>query len=297
MPGKESENEDLCIFTLLNKSLKIKTMKAPVILALAFSVTLGFSACKKDTVPDPEDTTNNGGGNNNNNNSPVGANTLRINMKHMVGNDSMIIGNSPLRYQNAAGDSFAIRMYKYYISNIKLTDNNGNVWAEPNSYHFIDAAFTSTNTFDIANVPSGTYVSMTFMIGVDSARNVSGAQTGALDPANGMFWTWSTGYIMAKLEGKAPNSTAAGDNIVFHIGGFSGANSSLRWATPSFGASQAVVNGTTGAQINMKSDALRWFTGSSNISFATVNNVMNPGVNSMAIANNYVNMFSVLSIQ
>ncbi|MCA6364746.1 MAG: hypothetical protein IM638_17055 [Bacteroidetes bacterium] len=274
-------------------------MKAPFILALAFSIAVGFTACKKDTVPDPDNTTNNGGGNNNNNNnnSPVGPNTVRISMKHMVGADSMILGNSPLRYQNAAGDSFSIRMYKYYISNIKLTDNNGNVWAEPNSYHFVDAAVASSHTFDLANVPTGTYVSMTFLIGVDSARNVSGSQTGALDPANGMFWTWSSGYIMAKLEGKAPNSPAAGDNIVFHIGGFSGANSGLRWATPTFGAAQAVVTGTSGAQINMKSDALRWFAGSSTINFATVNNIMNPGANSVAIANNYSSMFSVLSIQ
>ena len=275
-------------------------MKAPFILALALSISLGFTACKKDTVPEPDNTTNNGNGNNNNNNnnnSPVGGNTLRISLKNMVGTDSMILGNSPLRYQNAAGDSFSIRMYKYYISNIKLTDNNGNQWSEPNSYHFIDAAFPNTNTFDISNVPAGTYVSMTFLIGVDSARNVSGSQTGALDPVNGMFWTWSSGYIMAKLEGKAPNSPAAGDNIVLHIGGFSGANSGLRWATPSFGTSQAVVTSTTGAHINLKSDALRWFTGSTNISFATVNNVMSPSANSVAIANNYTNMFSVLSIQ
>jgi hypothetical protein len=47
----------------------------------------------------------------------------------------------------------------------------------------------------------------------------------------------------------------------------------------------------------MKNDALRWFAGSTTISFATVNNVMNPGANSVAIANNYASMFSVLSIQ
>ncbi|MCU0435811.1 MAG: hypothetical protein MUC87_20295 [Bacteroidia bacterium] len=272
-------------------------MKAPVFFIFALSASLAFSACKKDTVPDPDPTTNNNSGGNNNNNNTLGGNTVRISLKNMVGNDSMIIGNAPIRYQNAAGDSFSIRMYKYYISNVKLTDNNGNTWSEPDSYHFVDAAFPATNTFDITGVPAGTYVSMTFLIGVDSARNVSGVQSGALDPSNGMFWTWSTGYIMAKLEGKAPNSPAAGDNIVFHIGGFSGANSGLRWATPSFGASQAVVTSTTGAQINMKSDALKWFTGGTNISFATVNNIMNPNANSVAIANNYASMFTVLSIQ
>jgi hypothetical protein len=32
-----------------------------------------------------------------------------------------------------------------------------------------------------------------FLLGVDSLKNVSGIQTGALDPAKGMFWTWNTG--------------------------------------------------------------------------------------------------------
>jgi hypothetical protein len=61
---------------------------------------------------------------------------------------------------------------------------------------------------------------MEFMIGVDSARNNSGAQTGALDPTNGMFWSWSTGYIMAKFEGTSAQSPAAANALKFHIGGF-----------------------------------------------------------------------------
>jgi hypothetical protein len=269
-----------------------------LLLAALFTASLAFNACKKDTVPEPEDTTNNGNNNNNNNNpGPVGANTVRISIKNMVGSDSMIIASSPLRYQNAAGDSFSIRMYKYYISNIKLTDAGGNVWAEPDSYHLVDAAAAASGVIDITGVPSATYTSMSFMIGVDSIRNVSGAQTGALDPVNGMFWTWSTGYIMAKLEGKAPNSTASADNIIFHIGGYAGPNAGQRVVSPSFGSAQAVVTSTSGSQINMKNDALRWFAGTTTISFASVNNVMNPGANSVAIANNYASMFSVLSIQ
>jgi hypothetical protein len=45
-----------------------------------------------------------------------------------------------------------------------------------------------------------------FLLGVDSARNVSGIQTGALDPARGMFWTWNSGYVMAKIEGSSPSA-------------------------------------------------------------------------------------------
>ena len=40
-------------------------------------------------------------------------------------------------------------------------------------------------------------------LGVDSLRNVTGVQTGALDPAMDMYWTWNTGYVMAKLEAAA----------------------------------------------------------------------------------------------
>lgn len=258
--------------------------------------TLAISACKKDTIPEPDPVPTPGGGGNTTQ-GPVGGNTVRISMKNKVGNDSMMLGNSPLRYINASGDSFSIRIYKYYISNIKLTNANGDVWAEPNSYHFVDASVASTLTFDLTGVPAGNYTGMTFLIGVDSTRNVSGAQTGALDPLNGMFWTWNTGYIMAKLEGKAPNSNSAGDNIVFHIGGFSGQYNSLRWAMPSFGTATANVSTTSGPVITLKSDALNWFTGVSDLNFGAVSNLMTPNANMMLVADNYANMFSVLNIQ
>jgi hypothetical protein len=57
-------------------------------------------------------------------------------------------------------------------------------------------------------------------LGVDSIRNVSGIQTGALDPLKGMFWTWNSGYVMAKLEGSSESSNSAGNRFTYHIGGF-----------------------------------------------------------------------------
>ncbi len=61
-----------------------------------------------------------------------------------------------------------------------------------------------------------------FLLGVDSLHNVSGAQTDALDPAKDMFWTWNTGYVMAKLEGNSPSSALVNNKYEFHVGGFSG---------------------------------------------------------------------------
>ena len=66
------------------------------------------------------------------------------------------------------------------------------------------------------------------MIGVDSARNTSGAQLGALDPANSMFWSWNSGYIFVRMEGNSPQSTQPYNKLQFHIGGFKGATNCIK---------------------------------------------------------------------
>ena len=50
--------------------------------------------------------------------------------------------------------------------------------------------------------------------------NVSGALGGALDPTQGMYWTWQSGYINLKLEGDFTQSMNAKNDFVFHLGGY-----------------------------------------------------------------------------
>jgi hypothetical protein len=78
-------------------------------------------------------------------------------------------------------------------------------------------------SFTISNLPTGNYNRIEFIIGVDSLRNTSGAQTGDMDPAQLMYWDWNQGYIFLKLEGNyvSPDSPQ-GDIFQFHIGGFQG---------------------------------------------------------------------------
>ena len=54
---------------------------------------------------------------------------------------------------------------------------------------------------ELADIPNGEYTKVNYTIGVDAARNTEGAQDGALDLVNGMFWSWNTGYIFMKMEG------------------------------------------------------------------------------------------------
>lgn len=52
--------------------------------------------------------------------------------------------------------------------------------------------------------------------GTDSLTNVASGFRGDLDPINGMYWTWNTGFINLKLEGEIPD----GEIVEWHIGGY-----------------------------------------------------------------------------
>ena len=103
-------------------------------------------------------------------------------------------------YTNASKDSFTVTKFSYYISNLKLTREDGSVYSERDGYHLIEHVEGKTS-FSIDSVPEGNYTRIEFIIGVDSAKGVSGAKDGDLDPARGMFWNWAQGYIFFKLDG------------------------------------------------------------------------------------------------
>lgn len=121
----------------------------------------------------------------------------------------------------ASGDTLTFTKLRYYISNVELQNANGETWVEDKSYHIVDAENLAGGEVELAlmDLPSGSYTSISYMIGVDSLRNVSGVQEGALDPAENMFWSWNTGYIFIKAEGQS-NMTSNGA-FTYHLGGFS----------------------------------------------------------------------------
>lgn len=251
-------------------------------------IALTLINCKKDTVnaPEPEPQVP----------APATTGSLKIYFEAMVGTDNLVLGTSNT-YTNQAGNTFNVSMYKYYISNIKITKSDNSVWIESDSYHLIDHADTTTTLLNIANVPFGNYKAIEFMIGVDSARNNSGAQTGALDQINGMFWSWNSGYIMAKMEGNSPQSTAVGNKLTFHSGGFSGANKVMRIVSPSFNNDTAKVTSTITPNIHLSSNLLEWFQSPTAVDFSTLNTIHMPGPNAKTIADNYADMFKVEHIQ
>jgi hypothetical protein len=233
-----------------------------------------FSECKKDPETiEPE--------------QPEG--TVEINVTNVVGNQLLALGTGTYINQS---DTFKVDMYKYYISNIKLIRDDNFTYIEKESYHLLNQADSSSCKFTLKEVPYGNYTGIEFIIGVDAPRNTAGAQAGALDPANDMFWSWAQGYIFAKMEGTCPSSPLG--NFVYHIGGFEGAAYSIVWAKPPFNGKQLHVHEAP-STIYLKADVLEWFKSPMTLDFSTHSHVMG-GKKSNEIATNYSDMFSVSKI-
>lgn len=182
-------------------------------------------------------------------------------------------------------DTLVINRFKYYISHIQLINAAGKNFIPQNQYYLVDIADEKSVTVQL-NVPADSYTGIQFLLGVDSIRNVSGVQTGPLDPLHGMFWTWNSGYIMAKLEGTASSSMMAGKQFTYHIGGFRKHHNTTRMiqlTTPVFHHSLTIV-----------ADASRWFDG---ISIAKTPVCHSPGVLAVRFADNYSKMFAVTAHQ
>jgi len=209
-------------------------------------------------------------------------------------------GNAPLQrntgvYTNAAGETYTITRFLYYLSNFQLVDTAGHITTLPQRYFLVDDAVDSTKTLLLDSVPAGRYKAIKWLIGVDSARNVSGVQAGALAPENGMFWTWNSGYIMAKLEGTSPAATTALKEFQLHVGGFKAPYNALKTVTLDLPANVTVAAGAQ-PKVSFRADAAKWLNTPNVISFAATSIVMAAGPDALKIAANYQQMFTVTTV-
>lgn len=199
-------------------------------------------------------------------------------------------------YPNPYKELFTPTAFKFYIHNIELgNSDSGNVFRPAtDKYYLIDFADSASTEVKIAIAPD-VYTKLSFSIGVDSAQNVSGAQTGALDPALGMFWDRTTGYIMAKLEGTSPKST--GGKFEYHIGGFSGpdkANQKWEGLFP-YTTTLDLKPGKT-SQMFITCDAYDWFSQPWEIRIAENPVIKTPGELARQVSENYSRMFAIDSV-
>ncbi|HUP11313.1 MAG TPA: MbnP family protein [Niastella sp.] len=206
----------------------------------------------------------------------------------------LVLGKS---YKNNFKEEYTPTAFKFYVHNFVMTniDSGKTFKLAQDKYYLVDFADSASTEIKIAIAPY-VYNRLFITIGVDSARNVSGAQTDALDPANGMFWTWNTGYIMAKLEGTSPKSPQAG-KFEYHIGGFSGSESVIKTIELLFPYTNNLDLKPGGeSHMFITCDANDWFWNPWDIKIADNPVITTPGLLAKQVAENYAKMFTIDSV-
>ncbi len=212
---------------------------------------------------------------------------LKISFIHTANGKPISLRDSV--YLNYFGEQYSVNKLKYYISNIKLAGKN------MGGYYLMNAA-SENNGFQLSLQP-GNYSSLEFLLGVDSLRNCSGSQTGALDPLNDMFWTWNSGYVMFKLEGNSPVSTSDLNRIEHHVGGYKGSNNvatKIRFDFANDHLLDLTAYSTTEILIEVNLD-LYWH-GKSDIKISELPVCTTTGDLAKKIAANFQNIFSIKNI-
>lgn len=189
-----------------------------------------------------------------------------------------------------------ISEFKYYISNVQLiSSTTGDTISIPDTYFLIDHKKPESKICQF-KAPADSYYGMSFLIGIDDAKNSAGPGTGALNPALGMFWNNTDGYIMAVLEGKIGASKPPTDAFSLHVGGTKAPFSVLGRRYFKLGGAQ-LIDPTKKTVINMTADAREWFTGPNNTGIGT-NPVLNaPGDQAFKVSQNYFKMFDFVSVK
>jgi hypothetical protein len=123
-------------------------------------------------------------------------------------------------YYKSGTDSVLIETLKFYISGIELMHNSKVVWKESNSFHLVDISEVKTLSFKLKIPSSLTYDQLKLNLGIDSVTNVAGAMGGDLDPTKGMYWSWQSGYINFKLEGRSNVCKTRNNEFQLHLGGY-----------------------------------------------------------------------------
>ena len=184
-------------------------------------------------------------------------------------------------YQNAWGETYQVQKLKYYVSEFQFgTAGTGS------SDIFLVNAFGNSG-FTISR-PAHTLDTISFLLGVDSMYHVSGAQEGALDPLNDMYWTWNSGYVMFKLEGNAPVSPAPLNKIEHHIGGFAGSQKTMRPVVLPLPPEPAAYD-TIFIEMNLD----KYWQGVHTISIQQIPIITLPGKEAVYAADNFPGIFSI----
>lgn len=142
--------------------------------------------------------------------------TVHINMDARWGADDFVMENV---YYDNYGNRIRVDNFMTYITMLKLVKSDG---TEVLLKDFYLKDFEEETSLEF-KIDPGIYTGIRFSLGIPPEYNTH------IDPANypsshalsvagsqGMFWTWNSGYIFSKFEGKADTTGTDGASLLFN---------------------------------------------------------------------------------
>ncbi len=138
--------------------------------------------------------------------------------------------NIPVKKQSAITDTFSGQLYRFakikqYISGITFL-RSGIPVGKDTGYYLIDFLDEKSCRLQL-ECGSLDFDEIQFLTGIDSLMQARGVQGGALDPVNGMYWTWQSGYIHTKIEAVMEKDNRK-KQVELHLGGYRFPNNTIR---------------------------------------------------------------------
>ena len=145
---------------------------------------------------------------------------LQINFTNTVGEEDLNLNTQT--YSKNGGETFKVDELKYIISNIVLTDTDGNqfVYPQADSYFLINEEVAPSKNIRLDSIDANTYTSITFGFGVDQSNYPLNGIDNFVPTAedSGMLWAWSAGYKFLKFEGTYSSDDVTDKPFLYHIG-------------------------------------------------------------------------------
>ena len=215
---------------------------------------------------------------------PVPSN-LKLVFHARVGDDAF--QRNAFVYQNPGGDGqFRINDFRFFLTNVCLTDGDGQTVTIPDSYHLArfdnaDAAYSLQ--FDELAIDDLQNIS--FAVGVDAKTNHSIQSRGDLDPNSQMAWNWEVGYKFIVFEG----NLQVGDRrkpLVYHVG-FS---DNLRRFSFNPGEPMDLQ---ASSQVDFDVDVMKLFDSRNRLDMAEISSVKFNKTDARMLADNYGTMITM----
>ncbi len=178
-------------------------------------------------------------------------------------------------------DSITFETFKCYISKMAFLDQQKVVFMPENSFYLLNAAQPSSLQLAIKLPTNLHFTAIQFLVGIDSITNNSGALGGDLDPTQGMYWSWQSGYINAKIEGHCALSPTPTHDFQFHLGGYQ---------YPFNATTEVQLNTMSSTKINISIDLKTWFD---QLDLTNQHHLMSPNAAAVLLAKQLATCFEI----